>query len=286
MLFSVLERNVVTIKGGKFIKFGDGMIDYNANFRLYMTTCLRNPHYLPETSVMVTLLNFMITEQGLREQLLATVVVKERPDLQEKKEKMIIESAKNKDMLYTLESKILEVLSMSQGSILEDENAITILSTSKVLSEEITEKQAISVVTEKEIDDAREKYVPVAAYSSVLFFCISELASIDPMYQYSLSWFINLFVTTIAKAPKSDDLSVRLNNLNMFFTKTIYENVCRSLFEKHKLVFSFVMCIGIMRSQVCSFSLLQLGFVRKLTRCDENFIFFLFSSINIFSSKT
>lgn len=61
MLFSVLERNVVTIKGGKFIKFGDGMIDYNANFRLYMTTCLRNPHYLPETSVMVTLLNFMIT---------------------------------------------------------------------------------------------------------------------------------------------------------------------------------------------------------------------------------
>lgn len=164
---------------------------------------------------------------------------------------MIIESAKNKDMLYTLESKILEVLSSSEGNILEDENAITILSSSKILSEEITEKQAISVVTEKEIDEAREKYVPVAAYSSVLFFCISELAGIDPMYQYSLSWFINLFVTTIVKAPKSDDLAERLDNLNIFFTKTIYENVCRSLFEKHKLVFSFVMCIGIMRSQVC-----------------------------------
>lgn len=51
----------------------------------------------------------MITEQGLSEQLLATVVAHERPDLQEKKEQLIIESAKNRDSLYTIESKILEV---------------------------------------------------------------------------------------------------------------------------------------------------------------------------------
>jgi len=51
----------------------------------------------------------MITEQGLREQLLAIVVAHERPDLQEKKEQLIIESARNRDALYTIESKILEV---------------------------------------------------------------------------------------------------------------------------------------------------------------------------------
>uniref|UniRef100_A0A1A9ZUF5 Dynein heavy chain ATP-binding dynein motor region domain-containing protein n=1 Tax=Glossina pallidipes TaxID=7398 RepID=A0A1A9ZUF5_GLOPL len=51
----------------------------------------------------------MITEQGLREQLLGTVVAHERPDLQEKKEQLIIESAKNRDDLYTIESKILEL---------------------------------------------------------------------------------------------------------------------------------------------------------------------------------
>lgn len=51
----------------------------------------------------------MITEQGLREQLLAIVVANERPDLQEKKEQLIIESARNRDALYTIESQILEV---------------------------------------------------------------------------------------------------------------------------------------------------------------------------------
>jgi len=43
--------------------------------------------------------------------------------------------------LKEIEDKILEVLSTSEGNILEDETAIKILSSSKTLSEEITAKQ-------------------------------------------------------------------------------------------------------------------------------------------------
>ena len=50
------------------------------------------------------------------------------------------------------------------------------------------------MTTEKEIDDTRNGYQPVATHSSVLFFCISDLANIEPMYQYSLAWFINLYI--------------------------------------------------------------------------------------------
>ena len=46
-----------------------------------MTTKMPNPHYLPETAVKVTLLNFMITPEGLQDQLLGIVVAKERPEL-------------------------------------------------------------------------------------------------------------------------------------------------------------------------------------------------------------
>lgn len=51
----------------------------------------------------------------------------------------------------------------------------------------------MSIITEKEIDVARNVYIPVSKHSSVLFFCITDLNNIDPMYQYSLSWFINLY---------------------------------------------------------------------------------------------
>lgn len=51
----------------------------------------------------------MITEQGLEEQLLSKVVARERPDLQEKKEELALESAKNRNDLYRIETQILEV---------------------------------------------------------------------------------------------------------------------------------------------------------------------------------
>ena len=67
--------------------------------------------------------------------------------------------------------------------ILEDETAIQILSSSKVLSEEIAKKQKVASETEKEIDETRDGYRPVAVHASIIFFCINELVNLDPMYQ-------------------------------------------------------------------------------------------------------
>jgi len=128
------------------IKLGDAAIEYSMDFRFYITTKLRNPHYLPEVTVKVTLLNFMITLEGLEDQLLGFVVAKERPDLEEEKNLLIIKGAENKKMLKEVEDKILQVLSTSEGNILEDEVAIKVLSSSKLLADEITQKQVCTSV--------------------------------------------------------------------------------------------------------------------------------------------
>ena len=123
--------------------------------------CNPNPPMLP-THLQVTLLNFMITPLGLEDQLLGLVAAREKPQLEEKKHKLIVEGAHNRRQLKEIEDKILEVLSSSEGNILEDETAIEILSSSKVLSGEISEKQEVAGRTEKEIDETRNGYKPVS----------------------------------------------------------------------------------------------------------------------------
>ena len=53
ILESVLLKQTFKQGGSLMLKLGENTIDYSPDFRFYMTTKLRNPHYLPEVAVKV-----------------------------------------------------------------------------------------------------------------------------------------------------------------------------------------------------------------------------------------
>ena len=61
-----------------YISLGETVLEYSQHFRLYLTSKLRNPHFLPEVYNVVTIVNFSLTEEGLEDLLLGIVMSKER----------------------------------------------------------------------------------------------------------------------------------------------------------------------------------------------------------------
>ena len=165
------------------IRLGSDNVDYDENFKFYMTTKMPNPHYLPEICIKVTLINFTVTFEGLEQQLLGDVVIAEKPEVEEKKVKLVLSMAEDQKNLKKLQDTILEKLSSATTEeILDQDTLIDILEDSKKVAEEIGERMEAAVIVEAEINETRNTYTPVAIRGSILYFVIADLANIDPMY--------------------------------------------------------------------------------------------------------
>ncbi|CAH8605754.1 unnamed protein product [Dicrocoelium dendriticum] len=244
----ILNKSLIKVGGTMILRLGDKEVEYNTQFRFYITTKLPNPHYTPEICSKTAVVNFAVKQQGLEAQLLGTVVRKERPELEEQKDKLVIGIAAGKRKLADLEDEILRLLNEAQGSLLDDEQLVNTLQTSKTTSTEVTEQLQIAEKTEAQIDAAREGYRPCAQRASVLFFVLNDLGRIDPMYQFALDAYIDLFNLSIDKSPRSGKLEDRILHLNDYHTYAVYRYTCRGLFERHKLLFSFQICVKILES--------------------------------------
>uniref|UniRef100_A0A8D0HGT5 Dynein axonemal heavy chain 2 n=1 Tax=Sphenodon punctatus TaxID=8508 RepID=A0A8D0HGT5_SPHPU len=241
-LSPILNKSLTKVGGRLLLRLADKEVEYHEDFRFYLTTKLSNPHYTPETSSKTTIVNFAVKEQGLEAQLLGIVVRKERPELEEQKDSLVLNIAAGKKKLKELEDEILRLLNEATGSLLDDVQLVNTLQTSKVTATEVTEQLETSETTEIKIDTAREAYRPCAQRASILFFVLNDMGKIDPMYQFSLDAYIDLFNLSINKSQRSAKLEERIRYLNEYHTYAVYRYTCRGLFECHKLLFSFQMC--------------------------------------------
>jgi dynein heavy chain len=195
------------------------------------------------------MLNFMVTEEGLEDQMLSTVMKSEENKMFEKRNNCIVQKADNEKIVTELQEKILNKIAGATGNLLEDDELVATLDQSKSKCKEVEQELETMKNTMKNIEGVREIYRPVAKRVARLFFVLSDLSNVDPMYQYSIKWFDMIYRRSFKKAEASNDKTARIMNITKTFTKLLYKNVCRSLFEKDKLLFSFLLAMKIMEEK-------------------------------------
>ena len=124
----VLEKNFV-IKGAgvKYLRLGDNDIEYNEEFKMFLTTKLANPQYTPEIMGKTMVINYTVTMQGLWDQLLNVVVGFEKPEKEKQRLQLIHEMSENKKKLKDAEDELLKKLAENTGSLLDNEPLINTL---------------------------------------------------------------------------------------------------------------------------------------------------------------
>ena len=241
----VLSRAIY--KGALFLKLGGEEVEYDPGFTLYLQTKLANPLYKPEIAAQFTLINFIATEAGLEDQLLAKVVGQERPDLEAKQQELQTAFTAYKIQLMELEDDLLERLANAPEDILSDVPLIEAIEATKATSKEINTALEAGAKTSAEIAIAREAYRKQASEGAMLYFMLTKLCAIDHMYQYSLDSYNSFFLKSITKAVPADKLDDRVANLVASLRMTIFTWVARGLFERHKLIFLAQLCFNLMK---------------------------------------
>ncbi|XP_068037518.1 cytoplasmic dynein 2 heavy chain 1 isoform X5 [Anomalospiza imberbis] len=238
VLYPLLRKDLIAQGPRYAIQIGEKLIDYNEEFRLFLSTRNPNPSIPPDASSIVTEVNFTTTASGLRGQLLALTIQHEKPDLEEQKTKLLQQEEDKKIQLAKLEDSLLETLATSQGNILENKDLIESLNQTKASSALIQESLAESFRLQSFLDKERNAYLPLAESASKMYFIISDLSKINNMYRFSLAAFLRLFQRALQNKQDSVNTEERIKLLIGSLKHTVYEYVCRCLFKADQLMFA------------------------------------------------
>uniref|UniRef100_A0A8C0ZKP1 Dynein heavy chain ATP-binding dynein motor region domain-containing protein n=1 Tax=Cyanistes caeruleus TaxID=156563 RepID=A0A8C0ZKP1_CYACU len=238
VLYPLLRKDLIAQGPRYAVQIGEKMIDYNEEFRLFLSTRNPNPFIPPDASSIVTEVNFTTTASGLRGQLLALTIQHEKPDLEEQKTKLLQQEEDKKIQLAKLEDSLLETLATSQGNILENKDLIESLNQTKASSALIQESLAESFRLQSFLDKERDAYLPLAESASKMYFIISDLSKINNMYRFSLAAFLRLFQRALQSEQDSSNTEERIKLLIGSLKHTVYEYVCRCLFKADQLMFA------------------------------------------------
>ncbi|KAI9351727.1 dynein heavy chain, N-terminal region 1-domain-containing protein [Zopfochytrium polystomum] len=233
---NLLEKNIRTTGARKFIVLGDKEVDYDPGFRLYLTSRLANPTYSPKVFGSAMIINYSVTfkEKGIGR-------AERKTDFGNEREQGTIErlgghASSGARLVYRTDAgqcgAAFELWRKRNPKRPKSLRSLFLLITPlpRSRSQEMRTDQA-------------------AKCGAVLFFVMAELSTINPMYEYSLGAFLEVFIASLHKSKPDPVLGKRLAKIMDTLKYAVYNYSCTGLFEKHKLMFSFQMTIKLMEAE-------------------------------------
>ena len=140
----------------------------------------------------------------------------ERQELQTKFNeslKQTLDAIKN---LKNIQEVLLAQMEANVEQLLSGDDLIRVLNESVSVSEYVAEKLSSINSVNEQLESAKVKYAGVSSRATSLYFILQDLRKINPMYQFSLLWFKDMFkksiqMTNVVRPPTEEILVVDEN---------------------------------------------------------------------------
>lgn len=228
-LISVIRKELENQGTRLNIAIGEKSVDYNDSFRLYLVTSNANIAPPPEIQGFINEINYSTSQTGLYESLLALTVQNENPQLEEKKRNLINNENSMKKELKSLETALLKELATSQGNILQNKSLVKSLEETKVKSLIIAKSLSESLNLNATLEIERQKYHSIAVLASELYLILRDLKMINPMYQFSLPYFMKVFQRALNSQIVASEVNLRVANFKTMLEKIVFDQISRSM---------------------------------------------------------
>eukprot|EP00792_Barthelona_sp_PAP020_P005909 TRINITY_DN2847_c0_g1_i1.p1 TRINITY_DN2847_c0_g1~~TRINITY_DN2847_c0_g1_i1.p1 ORF type:complete len:3695 (-),score=1083.53 TRINITY_DN2847_c0_g1_i1:9-10742(-) len=253
VLTPLLKGIVVEQNQRKRTLVGEKSIDLHDDFKLILLT--QNPKLLqtlPDFAKdYITMINFSITFNGLMSQIIEIVVENEQPELQEEKVELLKDEETLKATLAKLENELLQNL-QSDKPLLENEELIENLNLMKVKSAEITVSLERCDLVKANLEEQKQVFTNFSKTTSILYFLIKNLFSLNHVYQFSLQSFFRLFKNTLKEKSGADAtgdrallIHARLQFLNTVLLTNVYNYLSAGIFKVDRPLFAFYITYGL-----------------------------------------
>ncbi|KPA85750.1 dynein heavy chain cytosolic putativee [Leptomonas pyrrhocoris] len=243
---SPLLNGEVRCHGTRYItRIGPHEVDLAPSFSLFLHT--RNPNFQPPPDLagQVCIVNFTVTLSSLQSQCLHYVLLHERPDVDEKRSKLLKTQGEYQLRLRVLEEKLLTHIAESEGSLLDNDALIQSLAELKQEATRIARDIHDSDDSLREIRLVEEQYRPIATVVAQAHFALQRFAELNPYYHYDVRFVLRVLddalgMLTPPPTPALPAAEVeRLHTLTYLIFLLLHRRVVRGMFNEDHLAWAF-----------------------------------------------
>ncbi|KAK8845027.1 hypothetical protein M9Y10_021203 [Tritrichomonas musculus] len=254
-LESLLTKKTFDQDDKHLIKINDRTVEFDDKFKLFLTTKLHSPQLLPQVFINTTVVMSIPTKEMLEKTELNSIFAAEYPELEEEREKVQQMLTADKRSLIQNQNRLIELLRKNEAAILDADIVVDAITSTKKASDELKEHIENLTVKINEFNTKRDKLSPVTERVGLLFDIAHSLSHISCIYSYSFEIFRNTSQRSVLNAPRDDPLKFeseekmaekRINDLKKAVTFDLFTSISESLFQKHRLLFAFIVACKVM----------------------------------------